>query len=50
MSVFASIGTAVNVSGYVVVSVAKSEGQLDESIYNDPEAGNQLELHTEHKV
>lgn len=46
------IRTAVNISGDAMVSVvvAKSEGQLDESIYNDPEAGNQLELHTEHKV
>jgi Na+/H+-dicarboxylate symporter len=35
------IRTAVNVSGDAVVSsiVAKSEGKLDETIYNDPEAG-----------
>lgn len=43
------IRTAVNVSGDAVVSsvVAKSEGQLDESIYNDPDAGDVSELHTE---
>ena len=36
------IRTAVNISGDAVVTavVAKSEGQLDESIYNDPDAGN----------
>jgi len=35
------IRTAVNVSGDAVVSVivAKSEGALDENIYNDPDAG-----------
>ncbi|MCK5809631.1 MAG: cation:dicarboxylase symporter family transporter, partial [Cocleimonas sp.] len=35
------IRTAVNVSGDAVVSsvVAKSEGKLDTSIYNDPNAG-----------
>ena len=35
------IRTAVNVSGDATVSVivAKSEGKLDESIYNDMEAG-----------
>lgn len=43
------IRTAVNVSGDAVVSivVAKSEGQLDESIYNDPDAGNMSDLHLE---
>jgi Na+/H+-dicarboxylate symporter len=43
------IRTAVNVSGDAVVSivVAKSEGQLDESIYNDPDAGNLSDLHLE---
>lgn len=36
------VRTAVNVSGDAVVStiVAKSEGKLDLSIYNDPEAGS----------
>ncbi|REG83762.1 dicarboxylate/amino acid:cation symporter [Marinomonas pollencensis] len=36
------IRTAVNISGDAVVSavVAKSEGQLDESVYNDPDAGH----------
>jgi Na+/H+-dicarboxylate symporter len=45
------IRTAVNVSGDAVVSivVAKSEGQLDESVYNDPNAGNQSEMHLEKK-
>jgi len=45
------IRTAVNVSGDAVVSivVAKSEGQLDESIYNDPDAGNLSDLHLEKK-
>lgn len=45
------IRTAVNVSGDAVVStvVAKSEGQLDESVYNDPNAGNQSEMHLETK-
>jgi len=35
------IRTAVNVSGDIVVStvVAKSEGKLDEDIFNDPDAG-----------
>lgn len=35
------IRTAVNVSGDATVSsiVAKSEGKLDVSVYNDPEAG-----------
>ncbi|MEP0071845.1 MAG: dicarboxylate/amino acid:cation symporter [Marinomonas sp.] len=43
------VRTAVNVSGDAMVSVvvAKSEGQLDESIYNDPEAGNQTGIQTE---
>ena len=43
------IRTAVNVSGDAMVSivVAKSEGQLDESIYNDPEAGDLSDLHLE---
>jgi Na+/H+-dicarboxylate symporter len=36
------VRTAVNVSGDAVVStiVAKSEGKLDVSVYNDPEAGS----------
>lgn len=36
------VRTAVNVSGDGVVStiVAKSEGKLDTSVYNDPDAGN----------
>ncbi len=35
------IRTAVNVSGDATVSsiVAKSEGKMDISVYNDPEAG-----------
>lgn len=35
------VRTAVNVSGDGVVSVivAKSEGKLDQSIYDDPDAG-----------
>ena len=43
------VRTAVNVSGDAMVSVvvAKSEGQLDESTYNDPEAGNQTGIQTE---
>jgi len=43
------VRTAVNVSGDAMVSVvvAKSEGQLDESTYNDPEAGNQFGIQTE---
>ncbi|MEP3348695.1 MAG: dicarboxylate/amino acid:cation symporter [Marinomonas sp.] len=43
------VRTAVNVSGDAMVSVvvAKSEGQLDESTYNDPEAGNQSSIQTE---
>ena len=45
------IRTSVNVSGDAMVSivVAKSEGQLDEAIYNDPDAGNFSELHLEKK-
>ncbi|PYF82186.1 MULTISPECIES: dicarboxylate/amino acid:cation symporter [Marinomonas] len=45
------IRTAVNVSGDAVVSivVAKSEGQLDENVYNDPDAGNLSDLHLEKK-
>ncbi|MGB7389774.1 dicarboxylate/amino acid:cation symporter [Marinomonas sp.] len=44
------IRTAVNISGDAVVTavVAKSEGQLDESIYNDPNAGNDTaDIHLE---
>lgn len=43
------VRTAVNVSGDAMVStvVAKSEGQLDERIYNDPDAGNLSDLHLE---
>ena len=33
----------------VSIVVAKSEGQLDEAIYNDPDAGNFSELHLEKK-
>ena len=35
------VRTAVNVSGDAAVSVivAKSEGKLDESVFNDPDAG-----------
>ena len=45
------IRTAVNVSGDAVVSivVAKSEDQLDESVYNDPDAGDLSDLHLEKK-
>ncbi len=41
------IRTAVNISGDAVVTaiVANSEGKLDESIYNDPEAGNVIDEH-----
>ncbi|WP_133010767.1 dicarboxylate/amino acid:cation symporter [Marinomonas flavescens] len=43
------IRTAVNISGDAVVSVvvAKSEGQLNESVYNDPDAGNNIDVHLE---
>jgi Na+/H+-dicarboxylate symporter len=44
------IRTAVNISGDAVVTavVAKSEGQLDESIYNDPDAGSHsTDIHLE---
>ena len=39
------IRTAVNVSGDAVVSVvvAKSEGKLDSAIYDDPDAGQEME-------
>jgi Na+/H+-dicarboxylate symporter len=39
------IRTAVNVSGDATVSVivAKSEGKLDEAVFNDPDAGMQEE-------
>lgn len=45
------VRTAVNVSGDAAVStiVSKSEGQLDESVFNDPQAGNESDL-TEAKV
>lgn len=41
------IRTAVNISGDAVVSVvvAKSENQLDTSVYNDPEAGAISDVH-----
>ena len=41
MSVLASFRTAVNVAGDAVVStiVAKTEGKLDQSVFDDPEAG-----------
>lgn len=41
------IRTAVNISGDAVVTaiVAKSEGKLNESIYNDPDAGNMIDEH-----
>ncbi|MCV2401949.1 dicarboxylate/amino acid:cation symporter [Marinomonas sp. C2222] len=40
------VRTAVNVSGDAAVStiVSKSEGQLDESVFNDPQAGNESDL------
>jgi Na+/H+-dicarboxylate symporter len=49
------IRTAVNVSGDAAVSciVAKSEGKLDVSVYNDPEAGildTEDELHIDESV
>ena len=48
------IRTAVNVSGDAVVSVivAKSEGQLDLDVYNDPEAGafNTEDAHLDKEV
>jgi len=48
------IRTAVNVSGDAVVSVivAKSEGQLNEDVYNDPEAGafNTADVHLDEEV
>ena len=48
------IRTAVNVSGDAVVSVivAKSEGQLNVDIYNDPEAGafNTADVHLDEEV
>jgi Na+/H+-dicarboxylate symporter len=48
------IRTAVNVSGDAVVSVivAKSEGQLNLDVYNDPEAGafNTADVHLDEEV
>ncbi len=42
--------TAVNVTGDLSITtiVAKSEGSLDEEIFNDPDAGNVEEIHLPH--
>jgi len=44
--------TAVNVTGDATITsiVAKSEGSLDEGIFNDPEAGIVEEIHLPHST
>lgn len=44
--------TAVNISGDTIVSliVARSEGEFDEAIYNDPEAGQVSEDESFHDI